>query len=377
MNQMFDSAFNEDQAPDFGGHFNPDMLQIARNAAGMSQTQLAKAIGVAQNTLSRWESGLRTPSEEEVNRLSIEFGRPLEFFYRVERPFAVDSAVLFHRKRARTPLSALRPLHARINVARLALAMLLEQIEDWDVHLVRMPIDEHESAAMVARKVRASWQVAPGPIRDLVGLVEAAGVVVFQFDFGSPDIDAIGVWPLDTPPLMFINSSAPADRVRFSLAHELGHLVMHDVPNGEMEKQADEFASEFLLPRDSALTELREISSSSVWRLKRRWRVSAQCIIRRAKDSRLITNERYTSLMCYFSKKGWRKCEPYPIEEENPTTVERLRDAFLGQLGYSEEAFRQLAGVTQKELVEVFKVLPRKPRLRVVGPGELRRAKPR
>lgn len=355
-----------------GDAFNAEMLQLARIAASVSQSQLANELGVGQNTLSRWESALRVPSEIEVEHLASILDRPINFFYRSERPLAVDAAFMFHRKRARTPLTKLRPLHARINIARLGLVDILKQIESWDVHVHRLPIEECASATEAARKIRASWQVSPGPIRDLVGLVEAAGAIVFSFDFACHDIDAIGIWPWDTPPLMFINSSAPADRMRFSLAHELGHLVLHQVPSETMESEANEFASELLFPGVSAKTELQNISPDSLWRLKQRWRVSAQCLVRRAKDTKMIDERRYTSLMSYFSRKGWRKQEPFPIDGEEPTTLDRITSAFRYHLGYGVEELRELLGVTSGELSTIFNVRTERPKLRVISDGPRR-----
>jgi len=358
-----------------GYNFNADLLQVARLAASLNQTSLSKQLGVAQNTLSRWESGIREPSEDEINRIADALGRPVSFFYRTERPLAVDAALMFHRKRAKTKQSTLQTLHAKLNVTRLAIASLLKQLADWEVRFHRMPIEDFSSAAEVAKLLRASWQVKAGPIRNLVEMVEAAGGIVIRFDFGTQDIDAVGWWPWDTPPLMFLNSSAPADRVRFSLAHELGHLIMHEVPSTTMESEADLFASEFLVPQASARTELRDIKPAKLWQLKQRWRVSGQCLVRRASDAGTIDERRYKSLMCYFSKQGWRKVEPYPIDAESSSTLTRILGAFTSDLGYSHVELRELMGVTDDELATLFSVVPNRPRLRLIT-EEVRR-KPR
>ena len=75
---------------------------------------------------------------------------------------------------------------------------------------------------------------------------------------------------------LLANRHAPAERYRFSLAHEPGHLVLHQSPGDSsvQERQADEFAAEFLMPaRDirSAFTprvglsyRLRDVLSAGV-----------------------------------------------------------------------------------------------------------------
>ena len=356
--------------------FNPELLLIARNSLGLSQSELSKRIGVGQNTLSRWESGLRAPGESEIDNLAQELGRDASFFFRTERPLAVDAAFMFHRKKASTKQTQLRKLHARINVTRLALVPLLKQLSSWDVRVHRIPIDEAKSAEDAALKTRAAWNVAKGPIRNLVELLESAGVIVVPFDFGMNSVDAIGWWPWDTPPLMFLNTSAPADRQRFSLAHELGHLVMHELPSETMEDEANQFAAEFLFPVRSAKTETRELNSKMIWRLKRRWRVAGQCVLRRSFDAKNIDKKRYTSLMVYFSKNGWRKNEPYPVEREHATTLSRVLDAFRNDLGYSREELRKVMGVTIEELATVFGFLEEPPELRIFS-DQISQTKPR
>jgi Zn-dependent peptidase ImmA (M78 family)/transcriptional regulator with XRE-family HTH domain len=336
------------------GSFNPDMLILARNAAGLGQMKLGSLLKVGQNTISRWESGARCPSEDEVNTFSGLFGRPASFFYQPHVLGDSDNDVLFHRKKASTGKLVLKRLHARLSVARVALTQFLSSIETWNVTVPRIPVQSIGDGAMVAKRVRAAWNVPPGPIRDLFQLVEAAGVVVFRFDFGCREIDAIGVWPSQSLPLMFVNAASPTDRARFSVAHELAHLVMHSQPTSTMEEEADQFAGEFLFPTASAQTELQGVSTSTIWRAKQRWRVSGQAILRAALRAGTINENRYQSIMCYFSKQGWRRDEPYPLDPETPNTLRKIVDAFRNELGYSTDQIRTLTGLTSMEMSLLF-----------------------
>lgn len=351
--------------------FNCELLSIARLAAGLTQKELSERLLIAQNTLSRWENGIRVPSDEEVDLIGEELDRPVGFFYRSERPLGVDAAMMFHRKRSRTRQSDLNKFHARVNVVRLAITAMMKHLDSWDVKIVKSPVEDAKSAADLAIKLRQAWSINRGPIRDLIGLVESAGAVVVEFDFGTDDIDALGLWPWDTMPLMFINSRAPADRLRFNVAHELAHLIMHDFPTETMEKEANEFAAEFLFPRSAVLTEATNLTTPSIWRLKQRWRVSGQCIISQAKAAKLIDSQRQKSLMCYFSKKGWRRREPVEIEREKGRMLSRMLSAF-DELEFSQEEVRQMIGATSSELGSLFGIQDSQPTLRVFS-DEVRR----
>lgn len=345
--------------------FNPDLLIIAREAAGFTQCELAQRTGFGQNSISRWEAGIRVPSPDEVDCLADSLQRVASFFYRSERPLSVDVALMFHRAKAKTRLGVIRTLHAKLNIVRIAIASLLRQFESWEIHINQFPIEDFANATEIAKMVRAQWQVTNGPIRNLSELLEAAGAIIVAFDFGTNDVDAVGMKSWDTVPIFFINSSAPSDRIRFSLAHELGHIVMHDLPSESMEKEANEFAAELLVPTDSARTELGGISSTTVWRLKQRWKVSAQCLIRRAKDAGLIDEGRYASLMAYFSKQRWRKCEPFPIEPEPAKTLQSLFKVCKEELGFSTSELLKLTGASKEELQTIFMQPPCVQTLRV------------
>ncbi len=111
-------------------------------------------------------------------------------------------------------------------------------------------LDALTTAKDAARQVRKAWGMLPGPATDITASLEAAGTLVVARDLGSgrsmrsasgTECSRRSSWPTSAP---------PADRYRFSLAHELGHLVLHQSPgdSGTQERQADEFASEFLMP---------------------------------------------------------------------------------------------------------------------------------
>ena len=110
---------------------------------------------------------------------------------------------------------------------------------------------EFENPAAVARLVRGTWLMPPGPVRNVTESIEEAGGMVVFSDFGTRQIDAISEWVPGSRPLFLINSNAsiPWDRMRLTLAHELGHVLMHTFPSPTMEEEANAFAAELLMPR--------------------------------------------------------------------------------------------------------------------------------
>lgn len=338
------------------GSFNPQMLRTARGALALTQTELASRVGLRQSAISRWEDGIREPARSDVETLAEVLLRPIEFFYLPDRLYGVDSAFMYHRKRQRLPIGKLNQIHDRINIVRLGIARLVGNVDEWPVRFEHMDVEDerYTGPTQIAQFVRAMWQVPYGPIPDLIALVESAGAIVVPMDFGTDQFDAVGQWPPGLPPLFFLNLSAPADRMRFSLAHEIGHIIMHRIPTPSLESEADAFASEFLMPARHAESELSNLTLREAMRLKLRWRISAQAIIRRAKDVGMISDRRYKSLCVEVSRRGFRKREPNPIQPEKPSTLQRLANVHLDLIGYTHDELCQLTYCTDSEFREIY-----------------------
>ncbi len=328
-------SHSQQRLPPSGSKFNPDMLRVARGAQGKTQSELAKELGISQGKVSKWEDGLLVPSDDEIQELAQQLQYPPALFFQQDTVYGFGTCCLYHRKRKKLPVRTLNTIHDRINVLRIGITRLLRNVDELPLRFECMDIDEFESPEEIARLVRASWQIPYGPVRNLVAVVEAAGGVVVQCPFGTRQLDAVSQWPRGMPPLFFVNSENPVDRWRFTLAHEVGHIFMHRVPTPNAEEEADRFASEFLMPERDVSADLQGITVPKALRLKPRWRVSMQALIRRARDLGRISDRQYTSLFTYLSKLGYRRNEPAPLDAEQPTTIRRLIDVHFKDLGYT------------------------------------------
>lgn len=323
--------------------FNPDMLRIARGAKPFTQVQLSKEIGVTQSAISKWEDGLAVPSDGDIQKLSLALNFPVDFFFQSSRLYGFG-ACFHHRKRASLGAKALATIHDRINVLRLGTMRLLRQIEDFQVKFESLALHDFKSPEAVARELRAMWQMPLGPIRNLTAVVESAGGVILACNFETGRLDAISQWPPGCPPLFFVNRKCPIDRLRFTIAHEIGHVVMHTgIASSDGEAEADRFAAEFLMPARDIRSDLSGLTLEKALRLKYQWRVSMQAIIRRARDLDVIDESRYRSLNVLLSKKGYRTSEPGELAPEPPTTLNRICEAQRTHLGYSPGDIAEIA----------------------------------
>lgn len=327
---------------------NGQMITLAREAKGMTQRALAARLCVTQATISRYESGWVEIPTEHVAALSAILGRPESFFFWNERLYG--ASCLFHRRRQKLALRDLKKIHAQVNLLRMQAARLLRHAKvtsDYSFH--RLDVYKLGSPEEAARRLRQLWQLPTGPVRNVVNCIEGAGGVVFRCAFGTDKVDGISQWPLDSsdlPPVFFISDAVPGDRERWTLAHEIGHIVMHHLPTDDPEADANRFAAEFLMPSAEIGHELRGLTLPKAAALKGHWKVSMQAIIRWAHVLGRISQNQYEYLYKLMGARGYRTCEPVLIVREEPTL-----------LGEVLRVHRRASGVSIGELSEYMGLL--------------------
>lgn len=150
----------------------------------------------------------------------------------------------------------------------------------------------------------------------------------------------------------------PNDRIRFSLAHELGHMVMHmetPPPSVEIaEEQADSFASQFLMPEDEIKPMLYNLKMTTLAELKRRWNVSMRSLIRRAKDLNTISKDTYRYFQMDFSRRKYNKNEPVPLPAEMPSLVKSTLSLYREELNYSDEDLLEVMKINKQDYENWF-----------------------
>lgn len=320
------------------------MLILAREARGLTQSELAKAIGVTQAKISKYENGMMPVLQDDLAEIAKALNYSEELFFQTDKVYGLGSSVLFHRQRRSVPIFIQRKFQAHINIMRMQVDRLLRAAEiNTTSRFPQLDIDSCGGTAEgVADYVRAAWQLPIGPVPNLTAAIESAGGIVIKCSFETHQIDAVHLWVSDLPPLFFVNRDLPGDRLRFTLGHEIGHAIMHGIPTEKMEQEADQFAAELLMPRENIRKFLRNITLQRAAILKPHWKVSIAALIRRAKDLGEITERQYTKFCAGLSALGYRTNEPIPISVEEPTVLRELIAVHQGPLHYTGADLRRL-----------------------------------
>ena len=194
-----------------------------------------------------------------------------------------------------------------------------------------------------ARLVRAQWRMPIGPVRSLTSWMEQAGCVIVEQDLG--DVNGLSQW-VDNFPMVLINDGLPPDRKRTTLAHELGHIVMHSFagrPAGDAETEADMFANEFLMPSQVIRSELHRLCAGTLHGLRREWMVPTGSLIERARELGTISSKEQRVL----AENGGEP-EPLLCPPETPSIPAVLVRA-LRDLRYDEQQIAMFAGFADIE----------------------------
>jgi Zn-dependent peptidase ImmA (M78 family)/transcriptional regulator with XRE-family HTH domain len=340
--------------------FNADLLRVARQVRGWSQTELSNRSSVSQAHLSKVENGLLAPTDEVTKKFAETLNFPVDFFEQQDRVMGLPVSVHpMYRKRASVGQRAIDALEAELNIRIMSVRRLLKSATiEAEFPMPSLDIDEFDGdIEEIAALVRRTWLLPSGPIKNLVEVAERAGCIVMHCDFSSAGVDGVTVKMAGLPPCIFLNKNAPADRQRFSLAHEIGHIVMHPVPSQTMEDEANAFASALLMPMKDIKRPLSgRLTLQRLASLKPVWRTSMAALLYRAKAVGAITPNQSQYLWRQLSKMGYRKNEPAELDfaVEEPVLVPELFRLHLEELGYSLSELASALCLAEKDIVEFY-----------------------
>lgn len=311
-----------------------ERIKRARGASGLSLRSLAEQVGVSHAMIKKYEDNQSMPSSDTLLRIAKTLGVRVEYFF---RPATVTLDGIEYRKRADTPQRVIKRIEADV----------LDQAERWEelanlwpnfpTPLFSLPshlpsfIANIEEVDAFADALRDVWQLGFNPLPDLVETLESKGVLVIITTVDSENkFDGLQA-SVNGKPVLVVSANWPGDRQRFTLAHELGHLVLHGRLPADMdeEKACNRFASAFLMPAQTMRRHLGEsrkmLEMQELYHLKHEFGLSMQACLRRASDLGIISDSVCQRLLEVFSKQGWRKQEPgkaYP--QENTSLFKQL-----------------------------------------------------
>jgi Zn-dependent peptidase ImmA (M78 family)/transcriptional regulator with XRE-family HTH domain len=354
---------------------NADMLRLARQRRGFQQVEAARLLGIDQSFLSRLENGLVEIRDDLLLKAAQVYDLPLSFFNLREPVYGAPVSVHpMWRKKADVAAREMDCVIAELNFRVMHLRRFFEGAEIKNTSdLPRMDIEEYGSAEDIAALVRAHWRVPAGPIRNLTLLAEKAGALVAHSPLAGASISGVTFAVPGMPPLIVLNSDQPADRMRFSLAHELAHMIMHRFPTPNMEQEANAFAVALLMPASDIRPYFvgRRIDLATLASLKPEWRVSMAALLMRAHKLEFLRDNQHTYLWKQISARGYRLREPPELDfaAEQPELLDQIIRLHFDALGYTPADLSKLLSIHEREFRSLYRLGddgPKKARLTIL-----------
>lgn len=353
------------------GRFEPARLTQARARVGVSKTDLALEVGVSAAAIGQYEAGVNSPRADVLDRLAKSLDvRP--GFFDVGRPLARIDTMNAHFR-------SLRSARVSDRQRALATATLVWELTFAFERYVRLPevdlpvVPEGATPSDAAALLRLHWGLPDGPIKHLVATAESHGIVVAVRPLGEIDaVDAFSVLIVDRPIVVTTpRRSENVFRHRFSVAHEIGHLLLHS-DSGEhsaaVEKEADEFAAAFLTPAASMDVALpQRLDLAALDRLGRTWGVSPHSLVRRMVERGRTTESsarRAYQRLTMINDAAADPTTSYP--GEMPTLLKKAAD-LAAEYGANTPALAEALKISPRQVRDLLGEADRRPVLRLIG----------
>lgn len=336
--------------------FNGNRLKMARQYRGLTVEELAQKINVSKQAVSQYETGrIENVPFDKILSISNVLNFPYKYFIQ-EDSLNFQTGATYFRSLMKTSKKYRLAQEIKMEHIAVIYSFLNEYVTFPELNLPDW-IGEISSPSEAAKALREYWKLGDKPIENIIRTVEQNGIVVTTFATDTDDIDAfsqyVDVNGTDVYFIALSNNKESASRINFDIAHELGHILLHEWSEDEeilsredfkaKEKEANEFAAAFLLPQSSFLSEvsLEPQKLDYYVQLKRKWKVSIAAMLYRSCELDIITQGKYQYMMRIMQSKGWRKFEPLDniIKSEKPSLFSDAVDILLVNNVFTQKEF--------------------------------------
>lgn len=337
---------------------NHKQLTFAREYRGYSQTELAESIkGLSQSNLSKFEKGFGVLSDDIQKKIIEYLNFPDDFFNR-----KINSTIenANYRKRASIGKNITQKFENKCKLIGYIIDEFSESIEWPNFSLSPLNVEEGYTPQYIAGYNRKLLKLTKDePVKNIISLLEQNGIIVYEID-EIEKFDGVSFITDKGFPVIIVNKNFSNDRKRFTIAHELGHILLHNEnlypisSYRDKEKEANIFASEFLMPENEIKNSLRQLKMNDLGDLKSYWLTSMGAIIRKAKDLNCIDENRYRFFMIEMSRYGYNKKEPIEVFIDKPTCFKNAYQLFKDELSYDINDFVNFTALPKDILDDIL-----------------------
>lgn len=273
-------------------------IKNARTLKGLSQQELADMIGISKQMISKYEKGDSMPTSTNLLKLGKSLNVKIDYFF---KPNKIKLGALNFRKKSifsNKKKDSLEQL-IKLNLENyLEIEDLLQIDYSFKNSIANEKINTIEDIEKIVLLLRNKWEIGLDPIHNIIQLLEDKAIKVIELFDVDESFDGLSTFVNNRFPVVVVNGNFPVERKRFTLLHELGHLLLNlpDCNLKDEENYCNKFASEFLFPKKLVIKEFgvkRDlISLNELIEVQKKYGISIQAIVYRLVDSEIFTENR-------------------------------------------------------------------------------------
>lgn len=320
-------------------------LRLARVFCGLTLEEVAEQVGKSKQFIHKLETNVDRPTESLAVQLADCLDVLPEFFYERNAAELVEEQIHFRKLRT-TKVAIKQKAIAKAEVFKRLVDFCEKRLELPKYGFIEQQVDSLESIERASENLRAHLGLGAGPIQNITRVAENAGTFVTTFQGISSGVDALSI-AAARPIIVRNEEERYSCRLRFDVAHEIGHFVMHTgilTGDRQTEAEANRFGGAFLLPRNTFSKEFPVSSSGRIsWKtlseIKLRWKASKAAMLMRARQLSLIDDYQLRGAIISLknNKEAKKEVEDDSIEIERPILLDKAIRFITRHYGLSLE----------------------------------------
>lgn len=301
-------------------------IKNARDLKGVSQQEVADHIGVSKQMISKYEKGDSIPNSTNLLKFAKFLNVKIDYFF---KPSKIELGIMNFRKKSSFSNKKLESLKQQIKLNLenyLEIENLLQINSDFKNSIEHEKIENLDDVEKVVTKLRNDWEIGFDPIHNIIQLLEDTEIKVIELFDVDESFDGLATFVNNKFPVIVVNGKFSVERKRFTLLHELGHLLLNlpECSLKDEENRCNKFASEFLFPKKMVLREFGirrdKISLNELIEVQKKYGISIPAIIYRLVDAGIFSENRQVE---FYKKINFNPSLKREVNQERFQTPEK------------------------------------------------------
>ncbi len=331
-------------------------IKNARVLNCLSQQNVANEIGVSKQMISKYEKGEAMPSSSKLLKLAKLFHLKIDYFF---RSFQIELGEINFRKKSTFSTQKQNSLKEKIKIDLENYLWIEDTLSidySFDNIIKDDKIETLSDIEKVVLKLREHWKIGIDPIHNIIQLLEDHEIKVLEIFDIDDKFDGLATYVNNQFPVIVVNGNFPVERKRFTLLHELGHLLLNlpDCNIKDEENYCNKFAAEFLFPKEIVIKEFggkrNHITLNELITAQKKYGVSIQAIIYRLVDANILSKQRQTNFYKKIRMNSALRREVDLSRFETPEKSNRFEGLVYRALAQEQISYSKASSLLNKKI---------------------------